>query len=160
MALPRGHVLFIACYCHFILAAFTTEKQVTRTKCTFWKSLKDKTCDQPELENGVSVMVDKDRCFAKWKMESIKVRGCKVKKIMNRACKGWCNSIWFPDLEVGKLGCFGCFPRSVELVPLTLICPKRKLKKLKINIPIVKSCKCQSFQCATKLKIWTQKPTA
>ena len=118
-----------------------------RERCSFLKSLTDKQCREPELENGISINVKKEQCYSKLTWHKIKIKGCRPKKVLAKDCIGKCNSIWFPGPEKGELGCFGCFPADFVQLLVNFECPKRKPKKLARRILFVKNCKCRSFKC-------------
>ena len=118
-----------------------------RERCGFLKSLTDKQCREPELENGISINVKKEQCYAKLTWHKIKIKGCRPRKVLDKDCLGKCNSIWFPGLERGELGCFGCFPVDFVQLLVNFECPRRKPKKLVRRILFVKNCKCRSFKC-------------
>ena len=139
----------------FTYAGLTERRQRghdARQKCSFLKSLIDKRCKAPKLENGISIKVEKGQCYSKLKWHKINIKGCKPRKIMSRDCIGRCNSVWIPGPEIGKLGCVGCFPSEYEQSPVTFDCPKRKSKKLTRMVVLAKSCKCQSFKCTPFVK--------
>lgn len=144
----RATFCFLLSIPAFIFADFKEKTSpVPRHQCSFLKSLIDKQCREPDIKNGISVTVEKEQCHSKLRWLKIKIKGCKPIKVLSKECFGKCNSVWFPGLETGELGCFGCFPAEYVQLLLTFDCPKRKSRKLTQILPAVKSCKCQSFTC-------------
>ena len=125
--------------------------QAPRHQCSFLKSLIDKQCREPDLQDGISVTVEKEQCKSKLRWLKIKIKGCKPMKVLSKECLGKCNSVWFPGPEKGELSCSGCFPAKYVQILVAFDCPKRKPRKLKQILPVVKSCKCQSFKCNARM---------
>ena len=119
-----------------------------RQQCSFLKSLTDRQCKEPELENGVSVALEKEHCYSRFKLRKVKMKGCIPRKVISKDCVGKCNSVWFPGPKKGELGCFGCFPAEHVQLPVTFDCPGRQPKKLTKTVQVAKNCKCQSFKCS------------
>lgn len=123
------------------------EKVPVKKKCGFLKSLVDKNCAHPKIENGLSMKVDKERCWSKYKSESIREHGCITVKIVNKVCRGFCNSVWMPGNDFGQSACFGCFPSAISMRDVVLLCPNRATKMINKSVPIIKQCSCQRFSC-------------
>lgn len=129
-----------------------------KQKCSFLKALIDSSCEEPALENGLSIAVEKEECKSKWRLQKMQFKGCKPKKIMTKDCQGRCNSVWFPGPDIGNLGCFGCFPVAFIYSPVTFDCPARKAKTLTRMIPIVTKCECQNFKCSPLVDVQHKYP--
>lgn len=155
MASFTSCVFFVSVFCS-VDSTFQVI-HASKKKCSFLKSLVDETCANHKVKNGISISVDKEQCLATWKTHTIKEKGCKTKTIVIKGCKGQCNSAWFPSLKIGYSGCSGCFPTKLDMIYVNLDCPGRDKKIMFKKVPMVKSCKCQSFKCEPMSKVVVKK---
>lgn len=142
---------YLAFLCIFV--SLSRNECSLKKNCSFIRTLIDRSCKEPEIKNGISVNVGKEKCFSKWRYHTMVIEGCRPMRIKSKDCLGRCNSVWFPGTEIGRLGCIGCFPAEYILSPVTFDCPGRKPNTFTRNIKIVTKCKCQSFKCFPLVKL-------
>ncbi|XP_022654080.1 uncharacterized protein LOC111247436 [Varroa destructor] len=106
-----------------------------------------------ENEAPSSVLMGRDRvrrnfCLTKAFTQTIQVRGCHPKKIINSFCYGQCNSFFIPTLSGSTNSpvktCEFCKPLKTHMLKINLVCPSRAEGMHTVHVEKVLSCLCNS----------------
>lgn len=122
------------------------DEQPREKEITVFDFLRDSRAPAP-------ILMGRDRirqnfCLTKTFTQTIQVRGCHPKRILNSFCYGQCNSFFIPTLSGSTNSpvqtCEGCKPQKTHTLKINLICPGRVEGIHTVHVEKVLTCSCNN----------------